>query len=121
MITSVLAGMLPVSLSMFPQCGEVSPVKGINLGLLLYQIVSPELRPAVLRAQIKKINRINVVVHLKRGSEEAACEDPCATQRLTGLSRSRLHCVLFIFTLFKVNLSNFHNSLKQGQESCLKD
>lgn len=67
-----------------------------------------------LKATYKKINRINVV-HLKWGSREAACEGPCTRQRLMGLSRSELHCVLFIFTLFNVGLSDIHNSLKQAR------
>lgn len=67
-----------------------------------------------LKATYKKINRINVVP-VKWDSREAACEGPRTRQRLTGLSRSELHCVLFIFTLFNVDLSDFHNSLKQAR------
>lgn len=48
-----------------------------------------------------------MVVHLNWGSREAACEGPCTRQRLTGLPRSKLHCVLLIFILFNVDLSDF--------------
>lgn len=54
------------------------------------------------------------MVHLKWGSREAACEGPCTRERLTGFWG--LSCiVLFIFTLFNVDLSDFHNSLKQAR------